>query len=55
MHDSQGFSVIFISLSLARSENYDLVREIRSMQLSDPESNCLTTPALIVAVVNLDR
>lgn len=55
MQDPEGFSVIFVSLSLARSENYSLVREIRRKEQSEPGNSCLTTPVLIVAVTDVDR
>jgi len=55
MHDPEGFSMVFINLSLARAENYDLVHELRCMEQAESGNTCLTSPALIVAVTDLDR
>lgn len=52
MQDPEGFSMVFISLSLARADNYELVHELRCME---QQADCLPNPALIVAVTDLDR
>jgi CheY-like chemotaxis protein len=52
----EGFSVIFINLSVARMDNYAVVRSLRLMEQSCLDnSSCSMTPALFVAVTDLDR
>jgi len=51
LQDPEGYSVIFVNLSVARHEDYNFVHEIRAME---QDAN-LSSPSLIVAVTDLDR
>lgn len=53
----EGFLVIFINLCVARMDDYAIVRSLRLMEQQSglDNSSCSTTPALFVAVTDLDR
>ncbi|KAG0628650.1 hypothetical protein M758_1G042900 [Ceratodon purpureus] len=54
MQDPEGFSIVFVNLHGARSDDYALIRQLRNLEASASSPN-ITTQVVIVAITNLDR
>ncbi|KAG0579822.1 hypothetical protein M758_4G127400 [Ceratodon purpureus] len=54
MQDPEGFSIVFVNLDSARSDDYALIRQLRNMESSASGPN-ITTQVVVVAITHLKR
>jgi CheY-like chemotaxis protein/PAS domain-containing protein len=54
MQDPEGFSIVFVNLDSARSDDYALIRHLRNMESRASGPN-ITTQVVIVAITHLNR